>query len=236
MSDTRIPRPRRGLAPLAMGIAMALWSAGAAQAQEAAPVCNSGPGGWTCVGPTGTAPGARTETQFFAGLQWNFGTSAAELVGGVRRTRTSADNDVTGVKADVALPLGRDILSPKVRLLALGGSRLVQAELGGGFDFAAGSPVISGGVQLPYVNGGANYVVGSGVQPYVGVNSLQRPPSGKGKLGCGSPEFGLFDVDNLLRFYPSRPEGQPHVDILGPDAESVVIGNATCAAYSDPIE
>lgn len=231
MFRSRISRRARALAPVALGAAFALWSAGAAQAQVAAPVCNTGDPGWTCISPTGTAPRARTETQFFAGLQWNFGTSAAELVGGVRRTRTSADNDVTGLKADVALPLGRDILSPKVRLLALGGSRLVQAELGGGFDFAAGSPVISGGVQLPYLNGGANYVVGSGVQPYVGVNSLQRPPSGKGNLGCGSPEFGLFDVDNLLRFYPSRPEGQPHVDILPSDAETVVLGDRTCAAF-----
>ena len=68
---------------------------------------------------------------------------------------------------------------PVVRVMAVVGVSEAQLELGGGVRLFDWSPVFAAGVQGPYSNGGANYLPGGGIRPYVGLNDLgklQRPP------------------------------------------------------------
>jgi hypothetical protein len=139
---------------------------------------------------------AEFETQFLGGLQWNFGSSAPELVLGVRRTRTDADDTVVGGKLDFAFPLNAHFFDGLTfRAMGLAGDRDVQGEFGlglNGFDF---KPLIAAGAQGPYVNGGANYIFGVGLQPYLGANSLQRPRAAKGGGFSCPAGYVLIGVD-----------------------------------------
>ena len=127
-----------------------------------------------------TTTTARTETAALIGLQWNFGTSAPEIVLGFRTTNIRPSGSVWGGKFDVAIPLDADKWRrPTVRVLGVGGRRDVLAEAGLGYSFASSSIVIGAGVQAPFVNVGVNFTPGSTVMPYFGVNSFTRPKGPK---------------------------------------------------------
>ena len=137
--------------------------------------------------PTTTTYHARHDTQFLAGLQWNFGDSTPEFVVGVRHTRTNTSDNVVGIKGDVAVPLdNKRWKQPVVRVMGVAGNRDVQGELGLGVQVNTWKPVVGAGVQGPFVNGGANYIFGDGLKPYIGVNSLKKPK--KRKVVADAPE------------------------------------------------
>lgn len=119
------------------------------------------------------------DTRFFAGLQWNFGASQPELMLGVRRTETRSNQQVVGGKVDIAIPLLMDFsqIRPLIRLVGLAGNRDIQAEFGFGLQTINWRPVLSTGVQVPYANGGLNYIFGQGLNPFLGLNTLNRPPA-----------------------------------------------------------
>ena len=116
------------------------------------------------------------ETRVLAGLQWNFGDSQPELVLGVRRTQTSTSSHVRGGKIDLAIPLKADFgqIKPVVRVMGVAGNRDVQGEFGFGMRVLDWKPVVAAGAQIPYANGGINYVFADGAKPYVGFNTLKR--------------------------------------------------------------
>jgi hypothetical protein len=119
---------------------------------------------------------ARHDTMFLAGLQWNFGDKTPEAVFGVRHARTDTSSNVVGIKSDVVVPLdGTRWKQPVVRVMGVAGNREVQGELGLGVQVGTWKPVIGAGVQGPFVNGGANYLSGDGLKPYIGLNSLKAP-------------------------------------------------------------
>jgi len=136
-----------------------------------------------------TSTSSASEIQFLGGLQWNFGTNAPELVLGFRETRTSSSDEVVGGKLDLEFPLNAHFLDAfTIRGMGLAGDRDVQGEFGlglSGFDF---KPLLAGGIQGPYVNGGVNYIFGTGFEPYLGANSLSRPhkPNTHTSLNCAA--------------------------------------------------
>ena len=89
---------------------------------------------------------------------------------------------VTGIQADVALPLTPDAFSnPEVRILGLAGDRDALGQAGVGFDFGSGQAFVSGGVQGPNVEGGANLGVDGKLDLYLGANTFGRPSGPKKK-------------------------------------------------------
>ena len=136
----------------------------------------------TLVGAVGAAQahedftptyGARDEGRIGVGLQWNFGAWQPEVVVAARWTHTQTDSTVTGVKADVAIPVLNGWV-PTVRVLGLAGDRDIQAEFGFGYRFATSQFLVGVGAEAPFVNGGVNYTFGQGLGGYAGVNSLGR--------------------------------------------------------------
>jgi hypothetical protein len=128
--------------------------------------------------PPTSSFGSRTETLFSIGIQYDFGDQEAQVVGAVRHTKTNASNNVIGGKFDVALPIfGEKKFQPTFRVLGLAGSTHVQGELGVGFEMGSNSPLIGAGLQVPYANGGINYVFVDGFEPYLGVNSIGKAKS-----------------------------------------------------------
>ncbi len=149
-----------------------------------------------CVPPTTTTipgtEGLRSQwaTRFSIGVQWNFGTERPELVAAVRRTETTAHSQVYGGQADATMPLSLEqpLQWPTLRILTLAGNRAVQGQLGLGVVTGSWAPLAAAGLQLPYTTGGVNYVLGSGFQPYFGVNAFARavPPRHVGGPGSSS--------------------------------------------------
>ncbi len=142
------------------------------------------------------------DTEFFGGLQLNFGDRTPQLVLGVRRTRTDQDDDVFGGKAEFDFKLNESFFSSTTfRVLGLVGDRDVQGEFGGGVSGLDLKPLLAGGVQGPYVEGGANYIFGAGLQGYLGANTLGRPSAPRSaKFTCPAGYylgyFGPFTNDH----------------------------------------
>jgi hypothetical protein len=160
-----------------------------AHGAHASPVV-CGDGNDACVLPSGGATISDAyETSFFTGLQWNFGDRQPELVLGVRRAQTTTERHVRGAKIDLAIPLLADLgqIKPVVRVMGLAGSRDVQGEFGFGLRLLDWKPVAGAGLQIPYANGGLNYVLDDGIKPYAGFNTLKRavaPRESGGVLSC----------------------------------------------------
>lgn len=157
-----------------------------------------------CQTPIGTGGGSGSQTVGFVGLQWNFGSSSPEVTGGVRYLTQNSNGVVYGAQADASVPLMGGNFGPTVRLLGLAGNTDVQAQAGGGFDFATQLPVASFGGQAPYVTAGANVELGGDIRPYIGLNSLARPSLGEDRvLSCAVP-YSLVQVVNGLTVQDNR--------------------------------
>jgi hypothetical protein len=119
---------------------------------------------------------SNSETSVSIGLQYDFADQQLDLIAGARNTKTDEENDVTGAKLDVAIPLTSDNHMPTIRVMGLVGSPDVYGEAGLGYDFAKSQALIGAGAQGPYVNGGFNYYFGSIIAPYIGLNNLDGAP------------------------------------------------------------
>jgi hypothetical protein len=120
---------------------------------------------------------SNNDTAVSIGIQYDFGDMQLDLVAGARSTKTDTENDVTGAKLDISMPLTGDTRAPTIRAMGLAGSTDVQGEAGLGYDFAKSQALIGAGAQGPYVNGGFNYYFGGILAPYLGINNLEDAPS-----------------------------------------------------------
>lgn len=153
-----------------------------------------------CAAPG--AGGEESSTQAFLGMRWDFGAAGPALTGGVRVLKSNGEDGVYGVQADGSLPLTGDSHLPKLRVLGLFGTKDVQAQVGGGYDFAIDSAIISGGLQGPYVEGGLDYGLDGSLAPYIGVNSLKAPELGGG-AACPA-DYTLVAVDGNEATYQTH--------------------------------
>ena len=118
-----------------------------------------------------------SDTTAFIGIQMDLTDLQPQLIGGVRYTNTSASNSVTGAKADIAIPLrGTTSFAPTFRLMGLTGNPDLQGEAGIGYNLSTSQPLLAIGAQGSFLNGGANFEMGSTLKPYIGVNSLDGAP------------------------------------------------------------
>ena len=128
------------------------------------------------VTPAPTFSGV-SDTRAGIGLRFEFGDDAAEVVGSVRHTWTDTNHTVTGGLAEIAFPvITKRNHGPKIRAMGLVGSTSVQGLAGIGYDFANQQPLLGVGVQGPYVEGGANYLLNGEFHPYIGANIFGGVP------------------------------------------------------------
>lgn len=171
---------------------------------------------------------ASSQTVGFVGLRWDFGAEAPAITAGLRYTRTDIDDSVLGAKFDLSLDLEKDVtFTPTIRLLGVAGNRDIQGELGVGIRTFDWQGMMTAGVQLPYINAGANLTFDGTLAPFVEVNGLGRPAAPvlvNGEFTC--PEGpsrlvpvvdGMIDPDNY--------------DPLTVD-DSDVVGGFTCFAVT----
>jgi hypothetical protein len=150
------------------------------------------------------------EDEFFAGINWQFGTqSQAELVIGYRDVDVHSDGDVDGFGLDFTFPFKDGLKFGEMRLKGIEGEEDWQGEFGFGWSFLNDGFLLTGGVQGNYFTLGTDYVFGTGLEPYVGVNSIgsyDAPPFlTETTASCPEPyvvsqdgqscEFGNQDAD-----------------------------------------
>lgn len=152
------------------------------------------------------ASGKRSDDKFFVGINWTFGAGPAvgpEAIVGFRSTRARS-NSVRGAGLDVTFPFGQGLQLGAVRLKAIDGNRSYQGELGVGYSFASGVPLLTGGLFGSHLMAGTDYLIGTGWQPYVGVHTLGKYRKPRGGVSCPS---GFELAGN--RCLPSIPDGFP---------------------------
>lgn len=127
--------------------------------------------------PTTVVQGSasRTDHRALIGVSWTFGNKVVpELVAGFRSVKTKDSGKSSGVGLDLTFPLSGGIAFDKLRLKGIDGRNDAQGELGFGYSFLGGGWLFTAGVQVPYLNGGADFLANGGWVPYIGINSQGR--------------------------------------------------------------
>lgn len=117
-----------------------------------------------------------SETVASAGIRVDLSTLQPQLVGSIRYTETSADNQVIGAMGDLAVPLsGKTFLRPSVRALGIYGDTDVQGTAGVGYDLGHNKTLVSIGALLDYLEGGINILGDGSLKPYLGATLYEGP-------------------------------------------------------------
>lgn len=126
---------------------------------------------------------ADDERQWYAGLNVQFGNKITPLlVVGYRHADVGDDGDPKG--ADIGLYVGLDGLH-SLKLKGFAGKDCVQGELGAGYSFKNNSLLFTGGIQGQHIAGGADFVLGGGFSPYLGVNTISCYDDSNNRGGGG---------------------------------------------------
>lgn len=140
------------------------------------------------------------EDEFFVGINWQFGAaSQAELVLGYRDVDVEHNGDVSGVAVDMTFPIKDGMHVGELRLKGVEGDDDLQGEFGLGWSFFHQGFLLTGGVQGPYANIGADFVFGTGFEPYVGVNSISD---------YDAPDFAIVEERSCPPPFVLSPDGQ----------------------------
>lgn len=144
-----------------------------------------GKGGYCTATPITTSGGAssRRDNKLFVGINWKFGgVKAPEFVLGYQSVKVESDKDVRGGRLEFTALLKDGFRPHAFKLSAVDGKTSGQGLLGAGYAFGQGF-LLNAGLQIPYVTGGLDYVVGGGLTPYAGLNTLGKQKVPSGSLG-----------------------------------------------------
>lgn len=154
---------------------------------------------------TGAGGGKYNSDKFFAGINWTFGAGPSvgpEGVIGFHSTRVKPGS-VKGQGIKLTFPLSGGPQFGAVKLTAINGNRHLQGELGFGYSFLMGAPLLTGGGFGSHLMFGSDYIFGHGFRPYLGVHTMgsYRKPSGGTTTSCQSgsvldPQDGLCYPEN----------------------------------------
>ncbi len=127
---------------------------------------------YSLIPATTTGSASKTETQAYVGLNWTIGGGAIPaLVLGVFRAKVDADGDTTGGNLAFHVNLAGGIKPGKLKLSYLDGKEDLQGELGIGYDFLKGAPLLGVGLNAPYLGAGVDAYAGLGFLPYATLHS-----------------------------------------------------------------
>lgn len=139
--------------------------------------------------PTITSFGGKySSDKFFAGINWSFGVGpklGPEAVIGFHSNRVKPGS-VNGHGIKLTFPLSGGLQFGTIKLTAINGDRHLQGELGFGYSFLMGAPLLTGGGFGSHLMFGTDYIFGSGWRPYLGIHTLgpYRKPSGGTTTSC----------------------------------------------------
>lgn len=144
-----------------------------------------------------TSGGTKTNTNAYAGLNWSLGGGwTPSVVLGVFNTRVKADGDTEGANLTFHLNLAGGIKPGKIKLSYLNGKEDIQGELGIGYDFLKGAPLLGLAVNLPFVALGANGYLDGTIDPFATLHSqgkFKKPASSTGRR-CTQDSSPVYDV------------------------------------------
>lgn len=132
-----------------------------------------------------TTGGTKTNTNAYAGLNWNLGGGwTPSVVLGVFNTRVKSDGDTEGANLTFHLNLAGGVKPGKIKLSYLNGKEDIQGELGIGFDFMRSAPLLGLGVNAPYIAAGVDGYLNGNIVPFATLHSqgkFKKPESGSSR-------------------------------------------------------
>lgn len=134
-----------------------------------------------------TAGGTKTNTKAYAGLNWNLGGGwTPSVVLGVFNTRVKADGDTEGANLAFHLNVAGGIKPGKIKLSYLNGKEDIQGELGLGYDFVRGAPLLALGANAPFVALGVDGYLNGNIVPFITLHSQEKfdKPTGSNTRRC----------------------------------------------------
>jgi hypothetical protein len=141
-----------------------------------------------------------SEDEFFVGINWQFGAaSQAELVIGYRDVDVETNGDVSGAGVDMTFPLKDGIHVGELRFKGIEGEDDLQGEFGLGWSFFHKGFLLTAAAQGPYVTLGADFVFGTGFEPYIGVNTISD---------YDPPDFEIVEERSCPQPFTLSPDGQ----------------------------
>jgi len=133
-------------------------------------------GGTTTYSLVGTGnSGAKTNTNAYAGLNWSLGGSwTPAVVVGLFNTRVKANGDTEGANLAFHLNLAGGVKPGKLKLSYLNGKENIQGEVGIGYDFVRGAPLLGLGANGPFIGAGIDGYLNYDVIPYLNIHTQDR--------------------------------------------------------------
>jgi len=119
--------------------------------------------------------GDGSKTEFYAGLKWSLGAgSTPAVVLGIMKTEVESNDDTDGGHLSLDFNLGATGGLGKLKLAYLKGKDDLQGELGVGYDFAKGAPLLGLGFNAPHINAGVDIAAGSSYTPFATLHTLGK--------------------------------------------------------------
>lgn len=160
--------------------------------------------GFILIPATGSA--SETETRAYAGLNWTLnGGATPALVLGAFRTKVESDGDTSGGNLAFHVNLAGGIKPGKLKLAYLNGKEDLQGEVGVGYDFMKGAPLLGVGVNGPHVSAGVDAYANPGFVPYFTLHSKGEfdKPNGTSSQCVPEDNNAVYDdPDCLIPLFP----------------------------------
>lgn len=148
-----------------------------------------------------TGSASKTETKAYVGLNWTLGGGATPaLVLGAFRAKVDSNGDTTGGNLAFHVNLAGGIKPGKLKLSYLDGKEDLQGELGIGYDFLKGAPLLGLGLNAPHIGAGVDAYAGLGFIPYATLHS-----QGKFDKPTQTPSQCVEDINGTLNSNCSGP-------------------------------
>ena len=122
-----------------------------------------------------TASGSsKNDTRVYAGFGLAFGVKTVfETMIGIQSADVNSSGNVSGANISASILL-TTIDSVKIKVKYINGTLNGQAEIGLGYVFGPRNLLGTVGYNLPHFNVGTDYVLDSGFEPFINVNTLGR--------------------------------------------------------------
>jgi hypothetical protein len=136
---------------------------------------------------------SKTDTKAYAGLRWDVpgGMAPAALVIGVRKAKVKSNGDTDGADASMAFSFQGGVKAEKFRVKGFTGDSSLQWELGAGYNFSTPGLFFGPSANVPYLNIGADYQPGQGLNGLIMPNTLGEP-----KIPTATPTCNTGDTYN----------------------------------------
>lgn len=149
---------------------------------------------------TAAGPNSQTTTRGYVGLNWTLGGGyTPAVVLGVTNAKVKSNGDTTGANLAFHLNVAGGAKPGMLKLSYLDGNNNVQGELGLGFNFLTGSPLMFLGARGPYVAVGVDAYMQAGFVPYLTLHSMdsyKKPAGGVSSVSCAAGY--VYNVDTNL--------------------------------------